>query len=451
MNAFVGFVVTVLMIATTVVVYLIAAHPRGGVRWHIARGLIVAALYWVVIARPIIYEWVKWQFFSPLPIWWLIAALVLIVAAFLLGRAGFMAVAIALVVGALLISWLAPLGPLFNRQPTQVAAKSVAQANCEKEQGKFDLSSNTCFITQLKAATPLLKQVPGNCIGGHNVVLDSNAGNRIISDGVSADPKKAVAGIMTVGGHDPRVLQLYWNGPDLKTPLAKRFGPIRDVKQLVDTKTGCYTQAAANDYERLIAVYETAITVKTVIPATDTNTGASSKGGVFQEAGVSGATSSRAGFKVTFSNGDVVFFLRRCGNLVSPAPMVTIPVKPTPVPQKTAFCKPGVPVGSPMCINRRKPPVVCTSGKCSPSGPPIMTNPLLPPVVAGPNKPTDTPAVPGTNENPGPTGCGGPCPTPSPRPTTTPPPVIPPENGTPPPVNGTPAPAPTTQIPPPVV
>ena len=124
----------------------------------------------------------------------------------------------------------------------------------------------------------------------------------------------------------------------------------------------------------------------------------------------------------------------------------TVPATPPP-----AVCPPGstssqcvpCPPGSikPGC--KPKPPT-CTSGKCSPNGPPVMTDPSVPPVVQGPN-PTGKHPQPGPgNPNPGPSGCAGPCPTasqrPTPAPTTTPPPGY-----TAPPVDpGSGAPAPTT-------
>jgi hypothetical protein len=145
-------------------------------------------------------------------------------------------------------------------------------------------------------------------------------------------------------------------------------------------------------------------------------------------------------------DGRVIVIKTDCGMQPS-VPVVPPPPPPVVCPpgSYSANCVPCPPgTTKPSC----KPPVVCTSGKCNPNGPPIMTDPRVPAPVRGPN-PTGKKPQPGPgNPNPGPSGCAGPCPTaaprpPAPTPTPTPgytaPPVIP--------GGGAPAPTPTETAP----
>jgi hypothetical protein len=168
------------------------------------------------------------------------------------------------------------------------------------------------------------------CVAGFNVKLDKNNGNKLVSKGIdTAHPHHAVKQILKYAKHDPRILQVYWNA----SPLGKKH-PVKDAKSL--TKNGCYTAHARDLYNQLLAEYKTA-TVKKSSVTYGRNTGAYPNGNAFQESAGAITGDTRA-VRIKFSNGDVIYALHRCGNVVTktkaPIPSVTVKPKPTPPAQK---------------------------------------------------------------------------------------------------------------------
>jgi hypothetical protein len=178
------------------------------------------------------------------------------------------------------------------------------------------------------AETPSVvpQKTPDQCVDGFNVVLDKNLNDRLISEGVDVShPKKAIDEVLTSAKHDPRNLQVYYNA----TPLGKQ-APVKDSKSLVED--GCYSAEGRDIWNQTYAQYKSATVKRSQAPAEGTNTFVNASTGSYQETGQ--ITGNRDAVKVTFTNGDRVHILKRCGNVVSETPIPNVPVKPHPKPKQ---------------------------------------------------------------------------------------------------------------------
>jgi hypothetical protein len=261
-----------------------------------------------------------------------------------------------------------------------------------------------------ESTTTTSTQAPENCVDRYNVVLDANEGDRVVSQGIDvSDPAKAVDQIMALAQHDPRILVLYWN----VSPAGKQ-APISDWNTLVDN--GCYTQQARDLYQQTLGEYKAATATTSEAPASGVNTGVTPGGAPFQE--TPGAISGdRTAVQIAFPNGDVVWAMQRCGNVVTTgAPVPGIPPKPTPTPP------PITPPTTPTCPNGTPIPPGGECGKNDGRSP--VYNPGIRPGTPGcnPNDATSagpsgtcpgnnggTPDPVGSHDNPPPNGCTPAC------------------------------------------
>lgn len=255
--------------------------------------------------------------------------------------------------------------------------------------------------SQESTENPGPQKSPADC-DGYNVVFDKNEGDRLVSKGVSGTPEEVRKTFLDYGKHDPRILQLAVNA----SPLGK-VSPVDNWNSLVDD--GCYTQQARDLYQQTSGAYLAAKVEPSTAPANGVNTGVTPGGSGFQEPGVYGDDKSRKATKVTFTNGDVVYIMHRCGNIVTKKPIPKVPHKPKPKP------KPKCPNGSPM-----NPNGTCAKDPTKD----VNVNPSVPPGVRGPGTtPVGTNPGPATQTYDTPTGCNGPCPRPSGEPKPSPSPT----------------------------
>lgn len=231
-------------------------------------------------------------------------------------------------------------------------------------------------------------EVPGAKCKTFKVKLDANRGNRVMGYGLRGTPEQARAKILRVARQDPRIFQLYWNS----SPLGKKQ-PVASASSLV--KGGCYTTQAQEMYFKWSGAFLAAKVKRSAAPSYGTNTGAYPGGRAFTETGpISG---NRAGYKFTYGNGDKIWVMHRCGNVVT---KTRIPgVKPKPRPGRPVSPRPGSPrpqVGQP---GQPTPGVPVTRPpKCgqqqgrfcgTPLSGPDFQDPQHPPQsVAGASKPT---------------------------------------------------------------
>lgn len=305
-----------------------------------------------------------------------------------------------------------------------------------------------CAKKQVQVTPEAPAKTAAQC-AGFNVAYDDNAGNRVLSNGVTGTPTQVVNSVLAIAKHDTRVLQLYWNA----TPQ----GAAKPVAAYQDLETnGCLNSQGQAIYYQTLGAYQSAVKSSEPAPSSGVNTGVTPKGSPFQEAPgkISG---NRTAAKVVFKNGVAVYIMHRCGNIVTLTPIPHIPPKPKPTPPtpptpptSTPTCKSGVPAGSPSClpcyspgngptpVGSPQPGQTICPGKDPTHG--IANDPAVPPITKGcgadggidPNNctggtqtshPTQASPAPAT----GTTQCGvtgnDPCASPSPRPAPTQPPA----------------------------
>lgn len=248
-----------------------------------------------------------------------------------------------------------------------------------------------------------VQRTPDECVDKYNVVFDKNVGNRLDSDGAFGTPNQVREQFLKNGQHDPRVLQLAVNA----SPLGK-VTPVNDWKELVDN--GCYNEKARDLFQQTRGVYLAAKVEPAMAPSNGINTGVTPRGSGFQEQGVSGT--DRESTRVTFQNGDVIYIMHRCGNIVTTKPIPKVPPKPQPEPEQPKPTpdrpKPTCPDGKPF-----NPDGTCPKDPSKD----VNNNPAVPDPVKGPGTtPVGTDPGPATPVYDSPTGCNGPCPRPSDQP-----------------------------------
>lgn len=257
--------------------------------------------------------------------------------------------------------------------------------------------------------------------------LDENQKNKVLSSGVQAPTSEEMRQeLLTFNSQDPRGLHLYYNA----SPLGVA-SPINETSSLFEggeIKSGvCFTEEAMQKYQEWSVLWKASrIEAVPSMPAGWGNTGVSN-GTPTSGPAPSGNTEGWVVIFVDATGKEIGTHgvMKRCGNPVTPAPVV-----------------PAGPTDEPTLPGPETPPTGLTPKDPSKD---VLLNPDVPEGVRGPGT-TPVGVDPGLPTAPvdSPSGCNGPCPT-------APPPPPPPPGVTVPSTNGgnTGVTAPSTSAPPP--
>lgn len=247
------------------------------------------------------------------------------------------------------------------------------------------------------------------------VQTDSGTSYRVLSNGV---PPKDRSSAQATLDYELQQAHTY---PQALQAIYNRWAALNNQPQVADWHTlvsgNCYNTTGQTLWFSTWADYNTATVQDATAPANGCNTSVGPNGQA--TCTVESITGDRSGISVTFSNGQTIWIMYRCGNPVSaapasaPTPQATPPA-PSPSPTPSVGCPPGQ---HPSPYNG-----TCIESKDPAQDP--LNNAAVSPIVKGPGT-TPPGASPGPPQQPvdSPTGCPGTCPgptTPTTAPTVTP-------------------------------
>jgi hypothetical protein len=198
--------------------------------------------------------------------------------------------------------------------------------------------TSTTTTTAPKPA-PLPKRT--DCLDGDYVTVLPHAGNKASSVPTTGPQSGYWLQALAVAKHDYANLVLYWN----KSPEGK-LNPITTPAQmaaLVGAKGtpdyGCYTIAGVDLWNKLQGEWAAAQSTAAQAPGYGVNTGVqASSDTAFQEP-AGPITGDLTADKLTFPNGDVIYILKRCKNVVTTSSSTNLP---TLVPSAPGTPTPGL-------------------------------------------------------------------------------------------------------------
>jgi len=298
--------------------------------------------------------------------------------------------------------------------------------------GQSNSSNAASTPTAAAKATPVSSS---NC---WTVVLNPNAGYRVLSAGVPSDKRATAATTLSYlldnAKLDPRALLAMTDAYDQRNNI-----PQLPANYWHTWVTGnCYNAAGQAQWYLTSTNYQLASLQIAPAPAVGCNYSVTPGGNPTCKVETIGG--NRSGISITFQNSATLYVMYRCGNPVIPgsapaaapppsttlpAPTPVLPAKPvTPVkPVKPVTPTPTTtPTTAPCPTGQHPSPLngTCIAPK-DPSQDPL-NNPNVPPIVKGPGTTPagQAPTTPATPPVDSPTGCNGAC-TPSTTATTSPP------------------------------
>jgi hypothetical protein len=242
--------------------------------------------------------------------------------------AQWLAVFVAILAGLLVVNHLVGDDKDNTASANSFDASSIDCKDLPKAQAKVRKDSDTGKIsvaetTKRFAALEKRKQskdcavAKSDCSKQFVIKHDDNTNHRVLSEGLQGQSREAINQFIDYAGHDERALSYIGD----HTPGVGHTAPtdLRDGK--------CLSEDGQQMWYRIKGAWDSAKVEESAAPADGYNTGMTPNGAV--QASHAGVTGNRHAVKVVFQNGDTLWVMYRCGNIVTKKPLPERPTGPT--------------------------------------------------------------------------------------------------------------------------
>ncbi len=278
-----------------------------------------------------------------------------------------------------------------------------------KESGADETPDTTTTSTIVDEGTTTTSAPEPECDAQFTIQHDENKHNKVLSAGLEGQPREVIDQLVAYAGHDERALAYMWE----YTPQGTKVDPA------TLREGGCLNEEGRKIWYQVKGAWDSATVEMSEAPANGVNTGMTEGGYVQAES--AGIRGDRKAVKVTFKNGDVLWVMHRCANIVTLEHRPDVPKGPTdnpppetptttttvpPCPPRTHLTPEGCEHDSvrfqpdPPTPRRQDPQNNRTSGV---NVGPTPGAPATPPTNTAP-RPADNRTVPGPAPDPTPSG-----------------------------------------------